>query len=123
LDKKEKVESATPKLEVPGKKLIEKLSFTHLAELIKIEDNLKRTFYEIECIKGCWSVRELKRQISSLYYERSGLCGKAALECAGKPKVRLRFLTSFKSGVARWLPPHSKTSCQSNEARCLVYTR
>jgi len=68
-----KVESATPKLVISGKKLVEKLSFTHLAELIKIEENLKRVFYEIECIKGCWSVRELKRQIGSLYYERSGL--------------------------------------------------
>jgi predicted nuclease of restriction endonuclease-like (RecB) superfamily len=58
---------------VPGKKLVEKLSFTHLAELIKIDDPLKRTYYEVECIKGCWSVRELKRQIASLYYERSGL--------------------------------------------------
>jgi predicted nuclease of restriction endonuclease-like (RecB) superfamily len=30
-------------------------------------------FYEVECIRGNWSVRELKRQITSLYYERSGL--------------------------------------------------
>lgn len=67
-DKKPIRESPTPKLQVPGKQLVEKLSFTHLAELIKIEDDLKRTFYEIECIKGCWSVRELKRQIASLYY-------------------------------------------------------
>jgi predicted nuclease of restriction endonuclease-like (RecB) superfamily len=44
-----------------------------LLELLKIENSLKRTFYEIECIKGTWSVRELKRQISSLYFERSGL--------------------------------------------------
>ena len=88
-----------------------------------IEENLKRVFDEVEYIKGCWSVRELKRQIGNLYYERSGLCGKAALECAGKPKARLRFLTSFKSGVARWLPPHSETFCQPNEAGCLVYIR
>jgi predicted nuclease of restriction endonuclease-like (RecB) superfamily len=27
----------------------------------------------VECIRGNWSVRELKRQIGSLYYERSGL--------------------------------------------------
>ena len=54
------------------RKLVEKLSFTHFVELIKIADDLKRTFYELECIKGTWSVRELKRQISSLYYERSG---------------------------------------------------
>ena len=56
----------------PGE-LIEKVSFTHLIELSKIDDRLKRTFYEIECIKGNWSVRELKRQITSLYFERSGL--------------------------------------------------
>lgn len=34
---------------------------------------MKRAFYEIECIRGNWSVRELKRQIGSLYFERSGL--------------------------------------------------
>ena len=53
--------------------LIEKLSFTHIVELMQIEDSLKRAFYEIECIRGSWSARELKRQIASLYYERSGL--------------------------------------------------
>lgn len=44
-----------------------------MAALIAIDDLLKRTFYEAECIRGNWSVRELKRQIGSLYYERSGL--------------------------------------------------
>ena len=29
--------------------------------------------YEIECIRGNWSVRELRRQIDSLYYQRGGL--------------------------------------------------
>ncbi|MFC1850868.1 YhcG family protein [candidate division CSSED10-310 bacterium] len=53
--------------------LIERLSFTHIIELLKCDDGTKRTFYEIECILGNWSVRELKRQINSLYYERSGL--------------------------------------------------
>ncbi|MHC1575400.1 MAG: PDDEXK nuclease domain-containing protein [Candidatus Methanogasteraceae archaeon] len=66
-------ESLTPELKTAGLKLVERLSFTHLAELIKIEDPLKRVFYESECIRGNWSVRELKRQIASLYYERSGL--------------------------------------------------
>ncbi len=67
------VQSVTAQLEVPTKKLLNSLSFTHLSELIQINDHLKRTFYEVESIKGCWSVRELKRQIGSLYYERSGL--------------------------------------------------
>jgi len=66
-------ESVTPKLRTDGKTLLSRLSFTHLAELIKIEDNTKRAFYEVECIRGGWSVRELKCQIGSLYYERSGL--------------------------------------------------
>lgn len=38
-----------------------------------MDDDTKRTFYEIESILDSWSVRELKRQISSLYYEQSGL--------------------------------------------------
>jgi len=57
----------------PVAKVIERLSFTHLSELIAIDDPLKRAFYEIECTRGNWSVRELKRQIGSLYHERSGL--------------------------------------------------
>ena len=63
-------------LSVPAEKIISSLSFSHIVELIKIDDALKRTFYEIECIKGIWSVRELKRQIASQYYERSGLSDK-----------------------------------------------
>ena len=59
--------------QIPVEKIIEKLSFTHICELIPIDNPLKRTFYEIECIKGTWSVEELKRQINSLYFERSGM--------------------------------------------------
>lgn len=68
-------ESATPESAspTPAGDLLEKLSFTHLAELIQIEDSGKRAFYEAESIRGVWSVRELKRQIASLYYERSEL--------------------------------------------------
>jgi len=68
-------ESATPESvsPTPAGDLLEKLSFTHLAELIQIEDTGKRAFYEAESIRGVWTVRELKRQIASLYYERSEL--------------------------------------------------
>ncbi len=52
--------------------LIKQLSFSHFVELIKCENNLQRNFYEIECIKGTWSVRELKRQMNSLLFERTG---------------------------------------------------
>ncbi|MFM7431124.1 MAG: YhcG family protein [Flammeovirgaceae bacterium] len=65
--------STTNDLQVPPDKLISRLSFTHLSILIPISEPLKRTFYEIECMKGNWSVEELKRQINSLYFERSGM--------------------------------------------------
>ncbi|TLV00693.1 PDDEXK nuclease domain-containing protein [Dyadobacter luticola] len=53
--------------------LISQLSFTHLVQLFPINNPVKRTFYETECIKGNWSVSELKRQINTLYFERSGM--------------------------------------------------
>jgi predicted nuclease of restriction endonuclease-like (RecB) superfamily len=63
----------SPQFKIDGKTLISRLSFSHIAELLNLEDATKRSFYEVECIQGNWSVRELKRQIHSLYYERSGL--------------------------------------------------
>jgi predicted nuclease of restriction endonuclease-like (RecB) superfamily len=53
--------------------LLKYFSFTHFVELMRLEDPLKRAFYEIEGIKGCWSVPQLKRQIESLLFERTGL--------------------------------------------------
>ncbi len=72
-------EHANNAYQLKGSVIVSKLSFTHLVELIKIDNNLKRTFYELECIKGTWSVRELKRQINTLYFERSGLSAKPGL--------------------------------------------
>lgn len=57
--------------EVPTIQLIENLSFSHFVELLKIEDAIKRQFYEVQVIKSALSVRELKRQIDSLTYERT----------------------------------------------------
>jgi len=65
--------SPNPESSVPVERLLSALSFSHFVELIAIDDPLKRAFYEIECIRGNWSVRELRRQISTLYFERSGL--------------------------------------------------
>ena len=47
-----------------------KLSWSHYCELLSISDPDKRRFYERECIEAGWSVRELKRQISTSLYER-----------------------------------------------------
>ena len=46
------------------------LSWSHYLELIKIEEEAKRSFYLNECINTKWSVRELQRQRDSLLYER-----------------------------------------------------
>ncbi len=69
----EKVGTASPQLQISSDKIIHRLSYSHLELIVDLDDDLKRTFYEIECIRSNWSVRELKRQIASLYYERSGL--------------------------------------------------
>jgi predicted nuclease of restriction endonuclease-like (RecB) superfamily len=53
--------------------LLDHVSFSHFTELIKISDTQKRQFYEIQCMKSTWSVRELKRQINSLSFERTAL--------------------------------------------------
>lgn len=66
-------ESPTPESRVTGKELIAGLSFSHIVELLAIQEPPKRSFYEVECLRGNWSVRELKRQIASLYFERSDL--------------------------------------------------
>jgi len=62
-----------PEFAVPVAALVQKLTFTHFVELLRVDDPLQRAFYEIECVKGGWSVRELKRQMGSLLFERLGL--------------------------------------------------
>ena len=47
-----------------------KLSWSHYCELLSISDLDKRSFYEKESINSGWSIRELKRQISTSLYER-----------------------------------------------------
>ena len=59
--------------QTPAKYLFYKLSATHLIYLSNFNDELKRAFYEQETIRGCWTVTELDRQVSSQYYERMGL--------------------------------------------------
>ena len=49
-----------------------RLSFSHIVELLHVDDDLQRTFYAVEAMRGPWSFRELQRQIDSKYYERSG---------------------------------------------------
>ncbi|MBD1909842.1 MULTISPECIES: PDDEXK nuclease domain-containing protein [unclassified Leptolyngbya] len=54
-------------------KLFVTLSWSHLLELCRIGDRLKRAFYELEAVKSNWSFREMKRQMNNMLYERIGL--------------------------------------------------
>lgn len=47
-----------------------KLTWTHYCELLYISDADRRGFYEKECERSGWSVRELKRQMETSLYER-----------------------------------------------------
>lgn len=53
--------------------LVKNLSFSHIREIMVLEDPFERFFYETECIKCNWSVRELRRQIKTNLYVRAGI--------------------------------------------------
>ena len=53
--------------------LVQNLSFSHIREIMVLDDDFERYFYETECIKCGWSVRELRRQIKTNLYFRSGV--------------------------------------------------
>ena len=53
--------------------LLTNLSFSHFIELLKADTDVKRRFYEVHAIQSNWGVRDLKRAIESLLYERTGL--------------------------------------------------
>ena len=68
--------SASAKLEewaTSPDRLFYRLNFSSLLYLAGLEEPLKRAFYEQEAIRGCWTYKELDRQVSSQYYERMGL--------------------------------------------------
>ncbi|MBR3425500.1 MAG: DUF1016 family protein [Neisseriaceae bacterium] len=49
------------------------LSWSHFVELLKIDDPLERSFYQKECENAHWGVRELKRQMKSMLFQRLAL--------------------------------------------------
>ncbi len=50
-----------------------KLTWSHYFELLKIEDDLAREFYQNQAIKENWTVRELRRQKKSGLFHRIAL--------------------------------------------------
>ncbi|MBI5916758.1 MAG: DUF1016 domain-containing protein [Bacteroidetes bacterium] len=56
-----------------GQTLSDQLNWSHYCELLAIEDELERSFYEKQTIRERWSVRELKRQKKSALFLRLAL--------------------------------------------------
>lgn len=48
----------------------DKLSWSHICELIKIDDDLERSFYEKQCVNENWGIRTLRRQMDSALFLR-----------------------------------------------------
>lgn len=61
------------RLKMPPSQLLTTLTFSHFIELIRLDTELKRRFYEIETVKNGWSVRELARATTTLLFERTDL--------------------------------------------------
>ena len=53
--------------------LVQNLSFSHIREIMVLDDAFERFFYETECMKCNWNVRELRRQIKTNLYVRAGI--------------------------------------------------
>jgi predicted nuclease of restriction endonuclease-like (RecB) superfamily len=66
-------QSSSDQLQTDPNLLVNRLSFTHIVELLKADSLLKRAFYETEAIKNNWGVRELERAMNSMLFERTGL--------------------------------------------------
>ena len=85
----------------PAAELVSKLSFSHIVEILTIDDHLARFFYETECIRCCWSVKELRRQISTNLYFRAGVSQKPELllertEINTSPAITIKDPFSFE---------------------------
>lgn len=75
----QKSPTASDKFVTEADKLIAQLSFSHIVEIMTVDDPLARFFYETECMKCCWNVKELRRQISTNLYFRAGISQKPEL--------------------------------------------
>ena len=85
-DEFEKSATASHQFITPADRLISNLSFSHIREILTADDPLERFFYETECMRCCWSVKELRRQMSTNLYFRAGVSEKPELLIARTQK-------------------------------------
>ena len=75
------------------------LSWSHYSLLVRIDDPLKRVFYENLSVQNDWVVRQLDREIQAMLYERTALSKRKELVLAkaNKNTIALRPEDEVKS--------------------------
>jgi DUF1016 N-terminal domain len=96
------------------------LPWSAYVRLLSIKNELARKFYEVEALRGGWSVRQLDRQINSLFYERTALSrnkakmlskGVAATICSFSIASSAASLSSISSAESSRTPTPAKCTC------------
>jgi predicted nuclease of restriction endonuclease-like (RecB) superfamily len=75
------------------------LSWSHYVRLLSVESPEARHFYEEEARRGGWSVRQLDRQISTLFYERTALARNKAKALTAGTKARREDTVSVEEEI------------------------
>lgn len=94
--------------------LVSNLSFSHIREIMVIEDAFERFFYETECMKCNWSVRELRRQIKTNLFVRAGISKHEIERCERCPYLvryigeRISKLDLLATDPLSLLPEHHR---------------
>lgn len=82
--------------------LSQELGWSHLVEILPLEDSLRRDFYAEMCRIERWSVRTLRKRIQSMLYERTALSRKPE-ELPSRPTSGLAFRWKTRSTASREL--------------------
>ena len=83
------VQTASAQLDGAGLVRRFPLPWSHYVELLRVKDDDTRAFYEREALAGGWTIRQLKRQIGTKFFERAALSRDKArmLRRGEKPKA------------------------------------
>jgi hypothetical protein len=85
----------------PEKKIVvsvvRQLSWTHILVVIPIDDPLKREFYIEMCKLEKWSVREFRKRINSMLYERTAISRKPEETIINDLELYLRWLEKYET--------------------------
>ena len=89
------------------------LSWSHYVRLMSVEKPHARAFYETEAIRGGWSVRQLDRQISTQFFERTSHSKQQAAMLARGQRPKPEDAVSVQDEIATricWSSSISRTS-------------